>query len=183
MSSANRFVETADFTTIPTYDLLRLVIVYIDILFYIFILFQLHSGKPSSWSEQQCFDSLCAEGRFRTEFLSSMTRACLRYNPPWNGPKWLSGEAAAAAKDILAHTVGPRQNRHAVRAREGTLDGFTARLVELESRRWLFLGFASYFCFGFYFILQFYTFALGYSLAYNSVTYPGFYMVSLVLHK
>ena len=64
-----------------------------------------------------------------------MTRACVGYNPPWDGPKWLSGEAAAAAKDILAHMVGPKQNKHAVRAREGTLDGFTARLVELESRR------------------------------------------------
>ena len=135
MFSSRRFVENTDFTTIPTYELLRFVSVYIDILFHIPILFQLHPGTPSSWSEQQCFDSLCAEGRFRTKFLSSMTRACLGYNPPWDGPKWLSGEAAAAAKDILAHMVGPKQNKHAVRAREGLLDGFTARLVELESRR------------------------------------------------
>ena len=38
--------------------------------------------------------------------------------------------------------MGPRQNRHAKAAREGLLDGFTARLVELESRRWLFFAFA-----------------------------------------
>ena len=102
---------------------------------------------------------------------------------PWNGPKWLSGEAATAAKGILAHVDGPKEKKHAVRAREGLLDGFTARLVELESRRWLIFDFASYFCFCFYFILQFYIFALGYILAYNSITYSRFYMVSLVLNK
>ena len=37
MSSSRRFVENTDFTTIPTYDLLRLVSVYIDILFHISI--------------------------------------------------------------------------------------------------------------------------------------------------
>ena len=84
-----------------------------------------------------------------------MTRACLGYNPPCNGPNWLIGDAAAAAKDILAHMVGPKQNKHAVRAREGLLDGFTARLVELESRRWLFLVLLLTFAFAF---ILFYSF-------------------------
>ena len=82
MSSSRRFVENRDFTTIPTTDLLRLVSVYINISFHILILFQLHPGKPSLWTEQQCFDSLYAEGHLRQKFKSSMTRACLGYNPP-----------------------------------------------------------------------------------------------------
>ena len=104
------------------------------ILFHILKLFQLHPGKPSLWSEQECFDSLCTEGNLHKKFKASMTRPCLGYDPPWNGPKWPSGDAAAAAKDILGHMVGPKHNRYAVAAREGLLEGFTARLVELESR-------------------------------------------------
>ena len=55
--------------------------------------------------------------------------------PPFDGAQWLNGTAVVAVKDILRGIRGPRQHRRAAEARNGLLDGFKARLEELESRR------------------------------------------------
>ena len=64
-----------------------------------------------------------------------MATACLGHNPPFDGAQWLNGTAVVAVKDILHGIAGPKQHRRAVEARNGLLDGFKARLEELESRR------------------------------------------------
>ncbi len=64
-----------------------------------------------------------------------MATACLGHSPPFNGAQWLNGTAVTAVKDILNGMRGPKQQRKAIEARNGMLDGFVARLVELESRR------------------------------------------------
>ena len=64
-----------------------------------------------------------------------MATAYLGHNPPFDGAAWLNGTAATAVKDILGAMLGPKQYRYAMRARNGTLDGFIHRLAELESRR------------------------------------------------
>ena len=64
-----------------------------------------------------------------------MATACLGHTPPFDGAQWVNGTAVTAVKDILSGMNGPRQHRRAVAARNGLLDGFKARLEELESRR------------------------------------------------
>ena len=54
--------------------------------------------------------------------------------PPFGGAQWLNGTAAVAVKDILRGMRGPKQHRRAVDAKNSLLDGFKARLHELESR-------------------------------------------------
>ena len=64
-----------------------------------------------------------------------MAAACLGHNPPFNRALWLNGTAVSAVKDILGGIQGPKQHQNAVRARNGTLDGFVNRLTDLELRR------------------------------------------------